>query len=255
MNPSIYICGTGNVASALIDAFQSCEIKVSGIYSQSITGTYKNIQVFNYQNRPVAGSIVIIAVPDDYIGETEKNFLNASVIAIHCSGSMPMDILQNKTKGVFYPLQTWTRGTESDWKNVPIFIESSDAMVFKYLEELCQIFGAISYRADSVQRLALHIAAVFANNFSNAVFDMAFQLANRSGFDPKILMPLIEKTVQKLETKTPVESQTGPAKRNDIGVMKKHLSELAKTSKDAKLVEIYQLLSAWILQQHNDLEK
>ena len=61
------------------------------------------------------------------------------------------------------------------------------------------------------------------------------------------LLPLIDQTALKVHTLTPIEAQTGPAKRGDHAVMDHHV-EILKTTPYA---ELYRELAALIEKAHN----
>ncbi len=247
MNPDIYICGTGNVGTALLEAFVLNGLPVKGIYSSSKANFYLGIPVKDYKEVPPPDSMVILAVPDDVIRLVEKFFHHPDLHLIHCSGSVGLDALTHRSRGVFYPLQTWTRNIASNWAHVPVLVESEDESLQAYLMQMAQSIHANPTAANSEQRKALHIAAVFANNFGNAMFTIAFELAQKAGFDPEILKPLIAKTADKLHTLSPAEAQTGPAKRGDEKVMQQHLEALQN---DPVLQKMYQDISDWIGRKH-----
>jgi hypothetical protein len=98
-------------------------------------------------------------------------------------------------------------------------------------------------RMDSEQRKKLHIAAVFACNFTNHMFTIADTMLERSDINFKILMPIIHQTVLKLEDSKPSEVQTGPAIRKDRKMIQNHISNLP----DKETKEIYKLISESIM--------
>lgn len=244
MIPAMYICGTGNVGSALLELFRQNNIIISGIFSRKKSKIYTDIPVLEYgKNTPSEHAMVFICTPDSYIGETEKSLGKGNFMVVHCSGSVHLDVLQNKQKGVFYPLQSFTKNQEVDWLNLPILIEANNIEVEGILKKVVNTVGSTPVEATSQQREKIHLAAVIANNFSNSMYHMAFYLASKSGFSPDLLMPLIQQTVAKLAYASPAENQTGPAKRGDTKTLQRHL-ELLKNEPEIK--EIYQILSNYI---------
>ncbi|MDH3322215.1 MAG: DUF2520 domain-containing protein, partial [Flavobacteriaceae bacterium] len=142
---------------------------------------------------------------------------------------------------VFYPLQTFSVTKNINFKEVPIAIETEDEKDFELLEQFARSLSDMVYEINSEQREKLHIAAVFANNFSNQMFKIAKDICDEYAISFDLLKPIIKETVGKLETLNPKQAQTGPAKRNDRKVIEKHLSQLSGEQK-----EIYALISASI---------
>jgi hypothetical protein len=99
---------------------------------------------------------------------------------------------------------------------------------------------------SSDQRKSLHLAAVFVNNFTNHLFQIGNELCGEHRLPFDILLPLIRETVQKLDHLSPLDAQTGPARRNDQKTMENHLHQL--DNKNYK--DIYTLLSKSINEKY-----
>ncbi len=163
----------------------------------------------------------------------------------HTAGSTPIEVLgPGPDKGVLYPLQTFSVGQTLTWGRFPIFWEG--APCWKKLAIDLAGTDAVVYPATSAQRLRLHIGAVFAANFVNALVEAAAQLATPD-WDHHIYLPLIQTVVEKLAHMTPRAAQTGPAKRGDLLTIQKHLTHLAQYH--PALVPIYEQLTAYIQAQ------
>jgi predicted short-subunit dehydrogenase-like oxidoreductase (DUF2520 family) len=245
MKNNIYICGNGNVGSALVREFARHRIEVSGIYSRSKDKKPENVEkICRYgTDFPEKNAIVFITVPDSYIGETEKNLGKGDFYVVHTAGSVPLDALASRNSGVFYPLQTFSLGVKVNWEGLPVMVETNDEELLEALFEIVAAFGARGMECDSAQRAALHVSAVFANNFSNAMFAIAENIAKNAGFSADILSPLIRQTVKKLELLHADEAQTGPAKRGDKKVLEKHLKMLEEKPEFAV---VYRAVSDYI---------
>ena len=148
--------------------------------------------------------------------------------------------------GVFYPLQTFSRTASLDISEVPFFIEGSDTDTTQALISLAKLISHNVTEADSSRRAILHLAAIFACNFPNYMWDIASQILGDHGMQLSIFAPLLRQTLDKALSITPYEAQTGPAMRADVAVMQKHMSQLPD---DQKL--IYNQISAAIMQRHN----
>lgn len=174
------------------------------------------------------GSLYIIAVNDDVVEEIAEQFHFHNKLVVHTSAMVPMEVLEPLSDriGVLYPLQTMTKGHELDFREVPVFIEASDD---KAEEELMQLALGISdkvFEGNLKKRKTLHIAAVFANNFTNHLYHVSETLLKRDGMSLDILMPLMKETVRKLSGKKAFDVQTGPAKRGDMKTIEEHLEYL-----------------------------
>ena len=150
-----------------------------------------------------------------------------------------MDSLTTQKRGVFYPLQTFTKGRLLDFSTIPICIEASDNESLALLRLLGEAISQNIYDINSDQRKKLHLAAVFANNFSNHLFHISETLCEKEDLPFELLKPLILETVKKLETLSPKDAQTGPARRDDSISIEKHLELLTNTNHK----KIYTLLS------------
>lgn len=172
--------------------------------------------------------LYIMALPDAAMEEALSEMPLKDEMLVHTSGSVPMEILSrySENTGVFYPLQTFTKGRPIDMKEVPLLIEANRIDNENILVEAAKKISNKVIVADSDRRLSLHIAAVFASNFSNHMYDIARHLMEEQELDFDLLSPLIIETAAKARALGPDKAQTGPAKRNDREVIRKHLDML-----------------------------
>ena len=172
--------------------------------------------------------LYIMALPDAAMEEALSEMPLKDEMLVHTSGSVPMEILSrySENTGVFYPLQTFTKGRPINMKEVPLLIEANRIDNENILVEAAKKISNKVIVADSDRRLSLHIAAVFASNFSNHMYDIARHLMEEQELDFDLLSPLIMETAAKATALGPGKAQTGPAKRNDHEVIMKHLDML-----------------------------
>jgi len=149
--------------------------------------------------------------------------------------------------GVFYPLQTFSINKPVNFKQIPICIEACDERVQQTLLDLAKLLSTKTYVVSSEQRKKLHLAAVFACNFTNYMYDISSKILDESGFLFEMIQPLIAETAEKIKTMNPYEAQTGPAVRMDEKTIAKHLSML---NKRPDLKKIYKLLTKNIYNRH-----
>lgn len=230
----IAIIGSGNVAVHLYKALSD---KVPTLL----------INPHTLEGLPKDADIILIAVADKAIEEVAGKIKNKNSVVAHTSGSIPMDVLKNvgKNIGVFYPLQTFSKGREINYKEIPLFLEGNSSEIIFKLKKLGSLFTNNIYEADSAKRKKLHLASVFACNFTNALASVSEKLLENTGYDFKVLHPLMKETIQKLETLSPGEAQTGPAVRKDEKVIEDH-KKMLEDQPDLKL--LYSIFSDYIKQ-------
>lgn len=236
---TISIIGTGNVATHLFKALSQ----------HAILPPDSSIRIINSRtlnNLPDHSDLILISVKDDAIGSVAQRVTGKADMIAHTSGSVSIDILRDCAKhyGVFYPLQTFSKNSELNYYEIPFFIEGNDAETVSNLKTIAQSISSKVFEADSSKRKRLHIAAVFACNFSNHLVAIADDLLQEDGMDYKVLLPLLKETVRKLDTLPPKDAQTGPAVRNDQKVISSHEDMLAD---HPDRLAIYRLLSSSIL--------
>lgn len=250
----IVVIGAGNVATHLAKALD----KVHNVV-QVFSPTLSHAQELNdklRESQPIdqlrdinrKADLYIISVSDDAIPLISHQLGKVDGIVAHTSGSVPLTALEGVSDkiGVFYPLQTFSKDVDVDLKKVTIFNEADNDSTLSVLDELAQKIAKESKHANSEQRRQLHIAAVFACNFTNYLWSAADDILHKEGFDFEVLSPLLHATLEKALSNSPQKSQTGPAARKDIGVIESHLKKL-----DGDYKKIYQLLSNSIIRKYN----
>jgi predicted short-subunit dehydrogenase-like oxidoreductase (DUF2520 family) len=254
---SAVIIGTGNVAWHLGRALKAKNISIlqiagrTGNHAMKLAQNLEAEYTMDITKINVFADLYIIAVSDDAIADIAQRLCLENQLVVHTAGSIPMSVFHGKLKnyGVFYPLQTFTRSREIHFHEVPVCIEANNP---DNLEKLFRLAGLISYKVlslNSDKRATLHLAAVFACNFTNHMYSAAEQILKKNDMDFSMLHPLIIETAMKAASMKPLDAQTGPAVRNNRNLMDKHLKMLEK---DPALREIYLLLSENILKYLND---
>jgi predicted short-subunit dehydrogenase-like oxidoreductase (DUF2520 family) len=255
----ISLVGSGNVATNLGHGFRAIGLKIEGVYSR----TFKNAldladqigakATDNITDIPKSSDLYIISVLDDHIAEMMarlSSHVKAGAILAHTSGSTPViDIKRSGiSSAVFYPLQTFSKQRMIELSKVPFFVSSDDDQTVDKLLDLGDKLNASAHVVSDQERINLHIAAVFTNNFSNHLFRIAEELMKANDLDFDLLRPLLKETLMKLQNDLPSKVQTGPAKRNDQQTIQKHLSMLEE-NKDYQ--QLYKLLSDSITAHHH----
>ncbi|MFN7675438.1 Rossmann-like and DUF2520 domain-containing protein [Flavobacterium sp.] len=244
----VSIIGSGNVAQHLIQAFaKTTEIELVQVFSRKpelLFSLVPNHKIISDYNLLKAVDLIIIAVSDDAIAIVSAQITLKNQLVVHTSGSVSMDALNSKNRhGVFYPLQTFSVSKEIDFKLIPICLEATTRKDYQILEKVAKSISDVTYNINSEQRKALHVAAVFVSNFVNHLYQIGNELCLENDLSFDILKPLITETANKIQTLSPTQAQTGPAKRNDTQTIKAHLSFLTNDNQK----EIYKLLTKSIL--------
>ncbi len=240
----VIIIGSGNVAQHLIQAFaKSKKIDVVQVFSrqkEAVSRLLDSEKIIDNFNDLSQADLYILAVSDDAIASVSSQLPFENRLVVHTSGSVSIDALDKKNRnGIFYPLQTFSKKAEIDLSQIPICLESETESDFEFLKEVAETVSRNTYKINSEQRKALHIAAVFVNNFTNNLYQIGNEICNNNNLPFEILKPLIQETANKVMTLSPKDAQTGPAIRNDQQTIACHLNFL----KDENQKKIYQLLT------------
>jgi len=256
-NNQIVIIGAGNLATNLAQVFHekiSQEIHIHSRTKNSVKLLANKINVpsysFDANDVPFDASLYVISISDDAISDIVNNEILKEKInnnlVVHTAGSIQAKILKKLSAnfGIFYPLQTFSRFKKADFKNIPLCLEANSGFNYNRLSKIAFQISEDVRKINFEQRKYIHLSAVFANNFSNNMFAIAENILKEKDIDFDILLPLINETIAKIQKNSPKKAQTGPAIRNDVEVMNKHL-ELLKD--DANLQNIYKFVSENIL--------
>lgn len=259
MFTKIAIIGTGNIGTWMFKTLQNqAHLSVVSVLSRKI------------ETLPQDSDLYIFALKDDVYGDVLQQISFKMTCAVHTSGSLSQNILAPFAEkyGVVYPYQTITTEIESQpnkemgdrrqkvgeksyalpvlrssgLKNIPICIEGSDLDFENALLRWAESVFSIVHKINEKQRFAMHLAAVFANNFTNAMYGIAYQIFEDNNLDWSLIFPLLENSLEKAKHNDPRLVQTGPAKRNDVSIMDKHCKALE--NEDLKM--LYKMVSSII---------
>lgn len=258
---SVTIIGAGNVAWHLAPALDNAGIVVKQVYSRDIRKA-KELTSRLYQAKATDSldfsssdsQLFLVVVSDSAIEDVAREvILPDYAIMAHTSATMPVDSLEfsgTSCLGVFYPLQTFTRTRKVDFRSVPLFIESTDKHTAKVLSHVAESISNEVWEIDEEKRLALHVAAVFANNFSNHMVKIAEDIVQANGLSLSMLLPLLQETCKKMIAIGPEAAQTGPARRGDQVTIARHLGHLQESE---SLQDIYAALSRHIEETYEEV--
>lgn len=247
----ISIIGAGNVATNLALALKKAGHEIVQIYNRSddagkeLAHTVAASFTSNASDL-LDAEVYLIAVKDDVIAEIAEHLKLGDKVVAHTSGTNSKGLLNKASSnvGIFYPLQTMKKNSKVDFKQVPLLIEGSDEATTAKLETLAKTISQNVHRVDEEQRQWIHIAAVYANNFTNHLYSISESLLLGHGLSFDILKPLIYRSIENMHQSSPAELQTGPAVRGDKHTIEKHLMLLGD---DTRLKKIYEILTQSII--------
>lgn len=246
------IVGAGNVATHLVKGLTRAGVEVPVIYSRTIASAQSLVQyapgaiptdAADFRELPTA-DVYLLAVPDQALAQLiEKAVFPEKAIVAHTSGTQPLEVLASLPKvgtGVFYPLQTFSKEKDVDWKPIPICVEASSPAAEVALMHLGKILSDRVILMNGETRRKLHVAAVFACNFTNHLWGVAQDLLQKADVPVDLLEPLVQETVQKAFQFPPFSVQTGPAKRGDVSTLDAHAQLLQS---EPQYQHLYQVLT------------
>ncbi|MBQ7209763.1 MAG: DUF2520 domain-containing protein [Paludibacteraceae bacterium] len=245
----IVVIGAGNLATSLVPAFARCGHQITQVVSRTLPSA-EQLALFvsqNYSQRVEAlaniakvtadADLYVLAVVDDVIplvaAELVKVIGSGKHIVCHTSGSVPLGTLLAyfEHSAVFYPFQTFKKTEPLLFDDIPLFVEATDDTTRTTMLALARQLSDEVYVSTSEQLKRLHIAGVFANNFTNCMYAIAREQLDRAGLPFSVLLPLIGKTATKVKTINPRDAQTGPASRGDTQTINQHLRLLGENER------------------------
>lgn len=256
---TVSFAGSGNVASNLAPALKRAGLVIRNVCSRNLhhasalAAIVNALPVESLEDLRMDTDLLILALPDKAIPDIAIDLRRSGRfkgIVAHTSGSLSLDVIsrQGLQGGVFYPLQSFTKHSSPDIAKVPFCIEGTSSEIEIALAAVARKLSSDVRFLDSLQRASIHLAAVFANNFTNYMYAVADCLLENCDVNPDILLPLIQETALRLKGGDAAQLQTGPAVRADWPTIDQHL-ELLK--QNPELAEVYKLISSHIVKLKN----
>ena len=223
---------------------------ITGVYSRTVEHAKElagvlDAPAFDRIEALPESDIYLTMLSDDALMQLAPAIVKGreKALFLHTAGSIPMDMWKDagaRRYGVLYAMQTFSKGVQVDWEQVPVFIEGSSGTELGTVHELALSLSPNVMPLSSRGRKKLHVAAVFACNFTNRMYAISEQLLSEEGVPFSVMLPLVRETARKVESISPSEAQTGPAVRGDRKVVNEHL-ELLKDNPE--YADIYRLVS------------
>jgi len=234
----IVLVGAGRIAFHLGKRLQAKGMRLVQVLNRSaepardLAETLRTAWSNHWQDIRDDADWVILAVRDDAIAGVAKAlapFVPGALVT-HTSGATPGAVLQPYfvRYGVFYPLQSFSTERSPVWSKIPFCVDARLEEDLLYLKKVGKVIGNLVYQVNDDQRAVLHVAAVFANNFSNHCFAIAEKILEEKDLPFELLHPLMEETLAKALHESPARMQTGPALRGDVDTIRRHLEWLER---------------------------
>lgn len=248
----IVLVGAGNLATSLAPALKNIGVPPVAVWSRTLKSASSLAENIGCEyscdiNSLPEADIVIISVVDSALSDVARKIAlrYPHALVLHTAGSVSIDVLKEagcKKYGIFYPMQTFSKARPVDFSTLGIFVEGCDNETEQAILCLARSLSEKVYVATSEQRRMLHLAAVFACNFSNAMYSVSEQLLRNSGLPFEVMLPLIDETAAKVHALSPRMAQTGPAARGDEKIMKAQREQL-----DDEIGRMYEVISEYII--------
>ena len=242
MNKTHIIIGSGNLAWHFA-RWLTLHNRKTMIIARNETEAQKIANAFSIELisaiDDTADTIVLYALRDDCIAaeSARHNFKNAT--EVHFSGSLSIDALQAKNKGVVWPVATLVKGEVVDFEKVKWVMQGKlDWLNILPFTTFAEVFS-------DEDRRKKHLVAVVLNNFVYHLGVLVKEYQREETLD--IFSFLMEQTIDKIKASADAGLQTGPARRGDVQTVQAHLKELEN---HPQLRKIYQLMSSLIAEVH-----
>lgn len=254
MKKEFSIIGGGKVAQTLVRELNKVGFELQYFWNRSLDceldpGEYGGIRVKELSEVARESNWIIIAVSDDAVSSCATKIADSSALVTHTSGLLGLEVLPIPRAGIFYPLQTFNGPNLPSLSGIPFFVDAVEKEDRIFLHATAKLLGGTAMELSQNQKERLHLAAVFANNYTNQMLQIAAEICALNDISFEVLHPLMDRTISNAFTAGPENSQTGPAIRGDKHTLKKHLALLT----DPELQEIYKLLAHRINPKNREL--
>lgn len=246
---NVVLIGAGNLATNLGKALKASGLNVVQVYSRTeeSASLLANLLGCSYTTSfeciAKGADVYFVSLKDSALAEHASEIVQGreASLFVHTAGSMSLDSLPCSRRGVLYPMQTFSKNKDVNFKTIPTFIEASNDEDLEAIKDIAKALSNSVYELSSDDRKYLHLSAVFCCNFANHCFALGEKMLKEHGGVPfDVMLPLIDETARKLHSISPRDGQTGPAVRWDTNVMNKQMELLDEYP---QMKEIYALMS------------
>jgi predicted short-subunit dehydrogenase-like oxidoreductase (DUF2520 family) len=231
---NIVLIGSGNVATIMGRLLQKNGHTILQVMSRHADNAKKLADELGCAYTDYNGAtdmnadMYLVAITDTVLFELNKSFKLGDKLIVHTAGSVTKDVLKDiSTKyGILYPFQS-LRKELTTLPEIPFLVDGNTDATTGLVEAFAKTLSPVVRRTTDEERLKLHVAGVVVNNFTNHLYTLTHEFCQKENIDFNLLYPLIEETTSRIKQYTPKEMQTGPALRNDVFTLDKHLRILA----------------------------
>ncbi|MEN9511109.1 MAG: hypothetical protein RLZZ370_928 [Bacteroidota bacterium] len=257
--PKTAILGSGKLATAVAQRLVAQGWPIHWIVSRNKESGQKLAEACQSQfvdasdhGHSWSAELLLLCVPDDQIAPSARMFKEHASCMIHLSGTVALDVLDCDKAAVMWPLMSFNQLLTVPWSEIPWFWEATHETATAAVHMLVKTLGGTAIQATETSRRYMHLAAVFAHNFSNACISMAQELAADAACSPDTLNPIIQNMLNQLQHQPARSLQTGPALRGDVQTMQAHLNLLQE---HPEMAACYRAMSDFIRFQSKKTEK
>lgn len=242
----VALVGAGNLATNLAVALQEAGHTIVQVFSRTrqsaelLAERVGTSAITDLHQLVSDADLYIVSISDSALSTLDYSAFPPQALVVHTAGSISMDVIPLTRRGVFYPMQTFSRQRIVDFSDIPIFIEALTEADTTFLLDFARTINNKVYRLSSADRIYLHLAAVYCSNFVNHCYAMSEEILRQHGLPFSVMLPLVDEVAAKVHQVSPHEAQTGPAIRHDENVIRHHLSLLED---QPRLQEIYAIMS------------
>ena len=246
----IALVGAGRVATCMGPRLKEAGHTIVCVYSRTLSNAQElagrlGAPAFDSLGQLPGADVYLVMLSDDALVQLTPAIVTGreKALFLHTAGSVPMDLWKDagaQRYGVLYAMQTFSKGADIDWPQVPVFVEGCNPAELSVVMALASDLSGKVAELSSKGRKKLHVAAVFTCNFSNHMYTIGEQLLATEGVPFSVMLPLVRETARKVESMSPQDAQTGPAVRGDRKVIDEHLQLLKDYPEYA---ELYRLIS------------
>ncbi|MBS1588261.1 MAG: DUF2520 domain-containing protein [Bacteroidetes bacterium] len=226
------LIGTGNMAKYLANHLSDAGIRCVGLYGRNqekakeLSSFLKTKFVENISELPIS-DVCLIAVSDQAIEPISKLLPKEQTTAFHFAGSATITQIIQQNKGVIWPIYSISPALND--KQIPVVIECNNEQATLIAHQIAASLTNKIIQVRALERQWLHLCAVLMNNFGNHLAAISKQICAENGLPFQLFLPILQQTVEKINNgEDPKHIQTGPARRNDILTLERHLSLLSE---------------------------
>lgn len=246
----IVFIGAGNLATNVAKALYEAGHEILQVFSrtmasaEALAGTVGAVATDDVSAVAGNADIYILSVKDAALKSVIEKLCDGkrNGLFVHTAGSIPMGVFEGHAErfGVFYPMQSFSKQRQVDFSDVSIFVEAKRKEDLDMLFRLGRSLSPNVVELSSEGRKRLHLAAVFACNFTNHCYHLAEKVLSEYDIPFDVMLPLVDETARKVHEVSPMEAQTGPAVRYDENVINMQRDMLPEGS---GIRQIYELMS------------